>query len=130
MTDVKKRILFVDDDPAVLTALANVLRRDRDRWDMVFAVGGEAGLDELRKAAFDAVVSDMRMPGLDGAQLFETVARESPATVRIMLSGSDCEDALTHVDELLSKPCSARRLRETLDRAMKVAGAADRCTGR
>jgi DNA-binding NtrC family response regulator len=120
MSDIgKKRILFVDDDPAVLNSLQNVLRRDRHRWDMVFAVGGVAALDELRKTVFDAVVSDMRMPGVDGAQLLEAVARESQATVRIMLSGSDCEEALHHVDELLSKPCSARHLRETLERMMK-----------
>ena len=117
--NLKKRILFVDDDPAVLHALSSVLRRDRTRWDMVFAAGGPAAVDELRKSAFDAVVSDMRMPGVNGAQLLEIVRRDSPGTVRIMLSGSDCEAALPNIDELLPKPCSARVLRETLERMMQ-----------
>jgi CheY-like chemotaxis protein len=117
--DARKRILFVDDDPSVLNALSNVLRRERHRWDMVFANGGEQALAELRTATFDAIVSDMRMPGIDGAQLLEVVRRDSPTTVRIMLSGSDCETALDSVDELLAKPCSARLLRETLDRMMQ-----------
>jgi CheY-like chemotaxis protein len=65
--DVKKRILFVDDEPAVLASFENVLRRDRSRWEMVFALGGPRARDELRRGAFDAVVSDMRMPGIDGA---------------------------------------------------------------
>lgn len=114
----RKRILFVDDDPAVLAALANVLRRERHRWDMVFVAGGAEALAELDKGRFDAVVSDMRMPDMSGDLLLEIVHRESPETVRIILSGSECGSLIPNVDELLSKPCSARILREVLDRLM------------
>lgn len=114
----RKRILFVDDDPAVLAALSNVLHRERYRWDMVFAAGGEAALAELDKGRFDAVVSDLRMPDLSGDLLLEIVRRDSPDTVRIILSGSECAPALANVDALLAKPCSARQLREALDRLM------------
>ena len=65
MSAVKKRILFVDDEPAILAGLQNLLYKDRKRWDMVFALGGQLALDEIRKAPFDIVVSDMRMPGID-----------------------------------------------------------------
>ena len=79
-----KRILFVDDDPSILAGLQNLLYKDRKRWDMVFALGGKLALDEIRKAPFDIVVSDMRMPGMDGAMLLNLVKDECPATVRIM----------------------------------------------
>ncbi len=113
-----KRILFVDDDSALLAGLQNVLHRDRKRWDMVFASSGEAALDEIRKAPFDVVISDMRMPQINGAMLFRILRVESPGTARIMLSGSDCESAMADIDELLAKPCNAANLRAAIERAL------------
>ena len=113
-----KRILFVDDDAALLAGLQNVLHRDRKRWDMIFANSGEAALEEIRKAPFDVVISDMRMPQIDGAALFRILRAESPGTARIMLSGSDCESAMSDIDELLAKPCSASLLRAAIERAL------------
>jgi DNA-binding NtrC family response regulator len=117
MTELK-RILFVDDDTALLAGLKNVLHRDRKRWDMVFACSGEAALEEIRRQPFDVVVSDMRMPQLDGHALFRLLRTEAPATARIMLSGSDCEAAVGDIDELLAKPCSASVLRSAIERAL------------
>ncbi len=115
-----KRILFVDDDALVLAGLRNVLYRERSRWEMVFALGGEAALVELARGSFDVVVSDMRMPGIDGLTLLEHVRTMSPTTARIMLSGSadqhEVDRATAAVDILLGKPCDARTLRETLER--------------
>lgn len=118
MTTPHGRVLFVDDDPHLLSALQNVLHRDRRRWDMVFVPGGEAALAALRSAPFDVVVSDMRMPALDGAALFAILRQEAPHVVRIMLSGSDCEAAMADVDVLLPKPCSAATLRATIEAAL------------
>jgi CheY-like chemotaxis protein len=121
-SDTKKKILFVDDEPAVLAGLRNVFFRDRARWEMTFANGGEAALAALANAKFDVVVSDMRMPGIDGAELLERVKRESPGTVRIMLSGSadkeEVDRATASVDELLGKPCDTKTLRMTIERLM------------
>ncbi|MDB4961437.1 MAG: response regulator receiver protein [Myxococcales bacterium] len=114
----KKRILFVDDDPSLLAGLQNVLHRDRKRWDMTFALGGEAALEELGANSFDVVVSDMRMPVIDGAAVLAIVKRRAPHTRRVMLSGSDCESVAGDVDELLVKPCSAVTLRATLERLL------------
>ena len=58
----RKRILFVDDDAAVLGALKAVFHRERKRWDMVFVTGGGEALEEFRKQPFDVIVSDMRIP--------------------------------------------------------------------
>src|SRR5688572_528196 len=113
-----KRILFVDDDPILLAGLQNVLHRDRKRWEMIFASGGEQALDEIRRQPFDVVISDMRMPMVDGAMLFKTLRAESPHTMRIMLSGSDCEAAQGDIDELLAKPCPASVLRQAIERAL------------
>src|ERR1041384_515554 len=112
--NVKKRILFVADEPAILAGLQNLLYKDRKRWQMVFALGGQLGLDEIRKEPFDIVVSDMRMPGVDGATLLNTVKDECPSTVRIMLSGHADREAIVRalpaLHQLLSKPCDALNL--------------------
>jgi YesN/AraC family two-component response regulator len=122
MTSDKKHILFVDDDPSVLAGLRNIFHKDRKRWEMVFANGGEAALLELERTTFDIVVSDMRMPGVDGVMLLETVRERSPHTARVMLSGSadkdEVERATRAVDVLLGKPCDSATLRATLERLL------------
>jgi CheY-like chemotaxis protein len=122
MTESKKRILFVDDDPNLLAGLRNVFHRDRARWDLTFANSGEAALDELERTTFDVVVCDMRMPGIDGVTVLEHVREKSPRTARVMLSGSadknEVDRATKAVDELLGKPCSTAVLRATLERMM------------
>jgi len=122
MTIVKKRILFVDDEPAILAGLQNLLYKDRRRWEMVFALGGQLALDEIRKAPFDIVVSDMRMPGIDGAMLLNVIKDEWPATVRIMLSGHADREAIVRalpaLHQLLSKPCDANTLRGAIERSL------------
>ncbi|HLL25373.1 MAG TPA: response regulator [Kofleriaceae bacterium] len=112
------RVLFVDDDATLLAGLRNVLFRDRKRWEMVFATGGEAALAEARKQTFDVVVSDLRMPNIDGATLFKALREEAPETIRIMLSGSTCETAQPDIDLLLPKPCSAAVLRAAIEHAL------------
>jgi HD-like signal output (HDOD) protein len=119
-----RRILFVDDEPKVLEGLGRVLRGQRGQWDMVFANGGEAAQAELEKAPFDVIVSDMRMPGIDGATLLARVQRQYPGTVRIVLSGqTELVTALLAVPiahHFLTKPCDAATLRETIERACNL----------
>ena len=117
-----KRILFVDDDPAILASIGRALKRDRERWDMVFALGGEAGLVALRNRPFDVVVSDWEMPTVNGDVLLDVVKRESPRTGRIMLSGTEVEARIApDVDEFLVKPCRAGTLRAALERLLRAA---------
>lgn len=118
---MKKRILFVDDQPNVLAALRRMLHGQRDEWEMEFAEGGRAALERLDQSPFDVVVTDMRMPGMDGAQLLTEVMNRHPHTVRIILSGqSDQEGILRSVGpthQYLSKPCDAETLKSTIARA-------------
>jgi HD-like signal output (HDOD) protein len=116
-SSLKKRIIFVDDEPNILAGIQNLLR---NVWEMVFALGGEAALAEMKKAPFDVVVSDMRMPGMDGAALLERVRNEYPATARIVLSGHAEPEVLMRAvsvaHQFLSKPCDADNLRGVIER--------------
>jgi HD-like signal output (HDOD) protein len=116
-----RRILFVDDDPQLLSGLGKGLRKHRDRWVMVFADSGEAALAEIRQAAFDVVVSDMRMPVMDGAALLANVRDHDPTTIRMILSGfSDRNSivrALPVAHQFFNKPCDLNELARAIDRA-------------
>ena len=68
-----KRLLFVDDEAMVLNGIRRALHGMRQEWDMHFVDGGAAALEALDKDAYDAIVSDMRMPLMYGAQLLEQV---------------------------------------------------------
>lgn len=121
---MKKQILFVDDEPHILDGLRRMLRPVRKEWDMHFASGGFEALEILRSHEVDVVVSDMRMPGMDGAELLTRVMREYPRVVRIVLSGySDLDVVVRTVlpaHQYLSKPCSPEMLKSVIDRACKV----------
>ena len=119
-----KRILFVDDEPMVLSGLQRSLRLMRSEWEMVFAPGGNEALAAMDQQAFDIIVTDMRMPGMDGAQLLEEVQKRSPQTLRMVLSGqSDRETILRSVNpahQFISKPCEAEELKSRLIRAFAL----------
>jgi len=116
---MKKRILFVDDEPNILQGLKRMLRSQRNEWDMEFVDGGEAALEVMEKEHYDAIVTDMRMPGMDGAQLLEEVKKRHPESVRFVLSGhSDQELVMRSIGpshQYLSKPCDPEVLKSTLE---------------
>lgn len=117
-------MLFVDDEVAVLDALQNLLRKERKRWDMAFAVGAQEALRELERAPVDVIVSDMRMPGMDGAELLARVRDEYPRTARLVLSGHAEQDAVLRVlpvaHQYLSKPCDVDLLRAAIERTCEL----------
>ncbi len=119
-----RRILFVDDEQQVLDALRNLLRRQRKQWEMAFALSGQQALDEMKKAPFDAIISDMRMPEMDGCVLLEHVRALYPNTARIVLSGHAERDAVVRAlavaHQFLSKPCDGDTLRTAIERTCRV----------
>jgi len=119
-----KRILFVDDEPLVLQGLERSLRSMRNEWEMVFAPGGSEALEMMGRQAFDIVVTDMKMPGMDGAQLLDEVKKRFPLCLRMILSGqADRETVLRCVNpahQYLSKPCDGEELKGRLLRAFAV----------
>ncbi len=119
MTD---RILFVDDDRRILQGLRRTLRGMRGKWDMSFAESGMDALRMLEKQPAHVVVSDMRMPGMDGAQLLSEVRKRHPGTIRIILSGHANEESVRRtVDpahQYLAKPCDSEVLVDTIQCAL------------
>jgi putative nucleotidyltransferase with HDIG domain len=119
-----KRILFVDDEPKILEGLQRMLRPQRNEWEMAFAPGGEAALAMLEAETFDVVVSDMRMPGFDGAALLEVVREKYPGMLRVILSGyTELEASFRAVPvahQFLLKPCDPDALRIAIERATSL----------
>ena len=120
----KNSILFVDDESRLLDGLRRTLRSMRDQWDMVFAHGGQEALAALERQAFDVIVSDMRMPGIDGAQLLRIVEQKYPRTVRLALSGQTSKrqilESVGPIHQYLPKPCDVSTLRDTITRACSL----------
>jgi len=118
---MKKRVLFVDDETLVLEGLQRMLRSMRAEWDMAFVESGAKALELMGQAPFDVVVSDMRMPGMNGAELLAEVLKRFPKTVRLILSGHADRDLVlkcvgsTH--QYLSKPCQPEELMAAIRRA-------------
>lgn len=113
-------ILFVDDEPNILQGLQRMLRPMRQEWNMTFANSGAEALAMFEEEHIDVVVSDMKMPGMDGSQLLTTIMDRYPDTIRIILSGySEKEMILKSVGtahQYLSKPSDPDMLQATVER--------------
>ena len=115
-----KRVLIVDDQQNVLDGLRRMLHSERSVWEMEFVSSGDAALRACEAHPFDVVVSDLQMPGMDGAQLLEHIRDWYPATARIVLSGYS-DDALAAravpvAYRVLGKPCDIAELKGAIDR--------------
>jgi HD-like signal output (HDOD) protein/ActR/RegA family two-component response regulator len=119
-----KRILFLDDDPQFLEALCvGLLPRTTD-WIMAFAQSGARAIQELERAPQDVLVTDVRMPDMDGIELLRTVRNRWPETVRIALSdrafSDDVGQLLPLAHQYLSKPLTTRQVEEAVERSLDV----------
>lgn len=116
-----KKILFVDDEPRVLQGLRRLLYPMRNDWDMHFAESAEEGLRVLEESEFDVVVSDIKMPGMDGIEFLGEIKSRYPRIVRIVLSGESNRDAvlksLGSTHRYLSKPCEPDTLKSIVTSA-------------
>lgn len=120
--DSKPAIIFVDDEAHVLSGLRRMLRHKARDWTMLFASSGPEALNLAGAGSIDVVVSDMRMPEMDGAMLLREIEARHPQTIRFVLSGqSDAEAAHRSVGashQYLSKPCDGRLLEEKIEQAL------------
>lgn len=112
-------VLFVDDEANVLSAISRQLRKT---FDVHTALGGEAGLEVIEKdGPFAVVISDMRMPGMDGIEFLKKVREACPETVRIMLTGNaDQQTAINAINEgaifsFHNKPCPPDQLANAVE---------------
>jgi len=114
-------VLFVDDEINVLNGLKRTLRSMKDEWNMEFADSGEEALVMLGTSKFDVIVSDIRMPGMDGVQLLTKVKSEYPNIIRLALSGHaetemelECTKA---AHQFLAKPADTETIRTAINRS-------------
>ncbi|MFT3837699.1 MAG: ATP-binding protein [Myxococcaceae bacterium] len=131
--DARPRVLFVDDEENILRSLKRVLRRGE--WDIETATSGEAGLELVHAWAPDVVISDYRMPGMNGVEFLARVKETSPRVQRIMLTGqadqAAIEDAINRCEvfRFVSKPWNDTQLVLTVRNAIdahKLAAENDR----
>ena len=116
-----RRILFVDDDPETLASYGRALRK---KYDLDLARGPVRGLEAVAEnGPYAVVVSDLRMPGMDGISVLAKVREMRPETVRVMLTGfADLTAAIAAVNEgnifrFLTKPCEPSALQAALTAA-------------
>jgi putative nucleotidyltransferase with HDIG domain len=118
------KILFVDHDTELLEEMREIFASEAREWDMSFAVGGEAALTMLATTPFDVIVSEMRMPGIDGAALLHITCEKYPNILRIILSrATEVEASFRAVPvahQFLLKPCAPQDLRAAIERATSL----------
>ena len=129
MSQALPRILCVDDEPNLLEALQRSLG---EHYAVTTANGGAPGLEALQtEGPFDVVISDMRMPEMDGATFLTQVRERWPGTMRILLTGqADTQSAIAAINggeifRYLCKPCSQELLMETLQQAVDLHSTAE-----
>ena len=123
MTEVKYDVLFVDDDPNILRAIRRNLR---GKFEICISETVEDALYKIQEFDFPIVVSDMKMPGMNGADFLIQVKEKLPNAIRILLTGeSGLEEAIKAINEsdiykFLTKPCPTDKLVSTLDSALRL----------
>ena len=117
------KVLLVDDDPNILSAYTRTLRK---RFEFETALGGAEGLACLRASGpFAVILSDMRMPGMDGIEFLMETRTQAPDAVRIMLTGNadqqTCIDAVNRgqIFRFLTKPCDPELLALSLEAGIR-----------
>jgi HD-like signal output (HDOD) protein len=119
-----RHVLFVDDEPQVLECLRARLQPLMAKWQMTFVDSGADALSRFEQTPHDVIVSDISMPGMDGAQLLHAISERWPATIRIALSGTcDVEQNLRLLPlahQYLRKPCRPDQLEDAVARSLQL----------
>src|ERR1700678_1420179 len=118
------RIVFVDDELNILEGMRCAFHSMRGEWSMDFLPSGAAALESLAIAPADVIVSDMRMPGMDGWQLLAEVKKLYPHTVRLVLSGqADSTSVMRAVgtaQRYLAKPCASEAVKAAISQTQML----------
>jgi len=120
---MKFNILFVDDNPNLIKGLKRILFTKRKEWDCFFAENGNKALEIMNEYEINVVISDMKMPGMDGAQFLKIVKEKYPKAIRIILSGHADKDMSLRSTQVahqyLAKPCESQVLISTINKILK-----------
>lgn len=120
----KRRILFVDDDPLALRGFERAAEAYEDDWEVYLARSGAEALHLLAQMPADVLITDMRMPEMDGSALLEAVSRRFPGVVRFVLSGNTEEGKMLETARLahqfFAKPCDMAYLYQRVEAACRL----------
>lgn len=120
----KPKILFVDDEQQIIDGIRRIFYPFKNEWDIFYALSGEEALKIIDGNTINVVVTDMRMPGMNGAELLYQVKKNHPETIRIILSGHSDEELIMKsvnvAHQFLLKPCEANILIETIRKTFYV----------
>lgn len=116
---MKVNILFVDDEQEVIDGYKRMLFSMQNEWTQFFAISGEEALKIMEENKIDVIISDMKMPGMDGTTLLSKVKEQFPGILRIILSGHRDEikiimsTSLAH--QFLLKPCDLNQIKNVIE---------------
>lgn len=120
----RPNVLFVDDDEMLLASTQRRLISKNINWNFLFADSGTEALRICGVVAPNAVVTDMRMPDVDGVSLLSEIQRRFPDSIRIILSGQTEKDSILHAHSvahsILGKPCDIDVIHELLVSALEL----------
>jgi len=120
----RKRILFVGEDLALWEQLQSPFPDVEDAWDVAFAKTGLQALASLSQSPCDAIVADMQIPGMSGAQLLDEVMQRSPRTLRFIRASLGDQQATMRcigtAHQYLVKPSDVQTIRYALQRSFSL----------
>ncbi|MFC1541990.1 HDOD domain-containing protein [Candidatus Latescibacterota bacterium] len=121
---MQKKILFVDDEPKVLQGIRRMLHSMRKEWDMDFAESGYQALEILKNSHFDVIVTDMRMPDMNGLELLIEIKKLYPTLIRIVLSGQASKDVIIQsigpIHQYMTKPTNSDEMKLIISRTCSI----------
>jgi len=121
---VNTKIIFVDDDPMLLASTRRQLRRKLEGCEMLFFERATEALESMEHSPADIVLSDLRMPSMDGAEFLSIVLLRYPDTIRLAWTGQSEIERLNRVasvaHQVFSKPCPTETLIDILNSAIAI----------
>ena len=121
---IRHKILFVDDDKLILSGLKRSLEEYSTFWDYDFALSGKEALELLKSANYDAIITDLLMPVMDGIKLLEIVSEKHPGVMRFVLSGNtndtEAMKMASLVHQMYPKPCGMDQIFKSVEQACRL----------
>lgn len=124
MINKNRQILFVDDDAYILKGYQRSLETYVENWDVYFCTSALEAINVMNKQPIDALITDLRMPGMDGIALLEQVIMSRPSVIRLILSGNveepDSFRAASLAHQLVAKPCDIQKIHSIVEETCRL----------
>jgi HD-like signal output (HDOD) protein len=121
---MKINLLLVDDEPEIINGYRRILHSMKNEWGLFFALSGEEALEILKVEQIDVVITDMRMPSMDGTMLLSKVKKYYPQTLRLILSGHIDEQKAVNATgvahQFMTKPCNTELIKTTIEKSFSL----------